>query len=264
MPMIRTVSTFSGVGGFEVGMRRHGFVFTHQIEWDNHCQTILRRQFPGAVLKGDIKHVRGDEIGRPEVMLGGFPCQNTSDGAPHREGLDGKQSGHFYDFVRLVEEHQRLIDESRPRWVVIENPDGLLRSRDGRDMSAVVRSLEELGYGWAYRVVDGRHLGSASRRRRVLVVGHRGGDPRPAWSVLGDGEGTLVPAPESQVRGRPIGPRAAARPANGAVIWRKSARARASLAAGGYETWRARSACLEVDASTKIIAGLEELFEKLK
>ncbi|MDZ4401391.1 hypothetical protein [Prosthecobacter sp.] len=33
---------------------------------------------------------------------------------------------------------------------------------------------------------------------------------------------------------------------------------------GGYETWRARSSCLEVDASTKIIAGLEELFEKLK
>jgi neutral ceramidase len=35
-------------------------------------------------------------------------------------------------------------------------------------------------------------------------------------------------------------------------------------ALGGYETWRARSSCLEVDASTKIVAGLEELFEKLK
>lgn len=33
---------------------------------------------------------------------------------------------------------------------------------------------------------------------------------------------------------------------------------------GGYETWRARSSCLEVDASTKIVAGLEELFGKLK
>jgi hypothetical protein len=33
---------------------------------------------------------------------------------------------------------------------------------------------------------------------------------------------------------------------------------------GGYETWRARSSCLEVDASTKIIAGLEDLFAKLK
>jgi hypothetical protein len=35
-------------------------------------------------------------------------------------------------------------------------------------------------------------------------------------------------------------------------------------ALGGYETWRARSSCLEVDASTRIIAGLEELFAKLK
>lgn len=35
-------------------------------------------------------------------------------------------------------------------------------------------------------------------------------------------------------------------------------------ALGGYETWRARSSCLEVEASTKIVAGLEELFAKLK
>ena len=33
---------------------------------------------------------------------------------------------------------------------------------------------------------------------------------------------------------------------------------------GGYETWRARSACLEVDASMKIVAGLEELFSSLQ
>jgi hypothetical protein len=33
---------------------------------------------------------------------------------------------------------------------------------------------------------------------------------------------------------------------------------------GGYETWRARSSCLEADASTKIVAGLEELFRKLE
>jgi hypothetical protein len=33
---------------------------------------------------------------------------------------------------------------------------------------------------------------------------------------------------------------------------------------GGYETWRARSSCLEVDASTKIVAGLQELFDRLK
>lgn len=35
-------------------------------------------------------------------------------------------------------------------------------------------------------------------------------------------------------------------------------------ALGGYETWRARSSCLEVDASTKILAGLEQLLAKLR
>ena len=53
-------------------------------------------------------------------------------------------------------------------------------------MATVVRTLEDLGYGWAYRVVDGRDHGTPQRRGRVLVVGHRGGDPRPAWKVLGD------------------------------------------------------------------------------
>jgi hypothetical protein len=55
--------------------------------------------------------------------------------------------------------------------VVIENPVGLLASlarwdgvdRTGWDMAAVVRGLEDLGYGWAYRVVDGRYLGSTQR-----------------------------------------------------------------------------------------------------
>jgi hypothetical protein len=35
-------------------------------------------------------------------------------------------------------------------------------------------------------------------------------------------------------------------------------------ALGGYETWRARSSCLEVEASTKIVAGLEDLFARLR
>lgn len=44
----------------------------------------------------------------------------------------------------------RLVDDSKPRWVVIENPPGLLSSNGGRDMGAVVRGLEDLGYGWAW------------------------------------------------------------------------------------------------------------------
>lgn len=238
---LRAASAFTGICGFERGMEPHGVEFTCMIEWDAACRKVITEHYPTIPLLEDISDVRGTDLGRPEIFLGGFPCQDTSIGAPHRAGLAGKRSGHFYEFTRLVEEYQRLVDATNPRWVVIENPTGLLKSNGGRDMSTVVRTLEELGYGWAYRVVDARHLGTPQRRGRVLVVGHRGGDPRPAWQVLGD-EGAGHEARSTHPVRRPThGLRVVRDPDEDdrgeLKVWRKSARARASLDKGGYETW---------------------------
>lgn len=250
-PQFEVVSAFAGIEGFGVGLEAAGMTVTTQIEWDPNCQTILRRHYPHTTLLGDIHDVRGTDLGRPKLYCGGFPCNDTAIAAPHRAGLAGHRSGHFIPFIRLLHETQRVIDESDPEWVVIENPDGLLASpgrgrdgvdRTGWDMAAVIRALEDLGYGWAYRVVDARHFRSPDgrrtpqRRRRVLVVGHRGPDPRPAGEVLGLTPDSREVDPPRRVRRRPLGPA----PAGGAAfdaVWRKSARARASLANGGYETW---------------------------
>lgn len=234
------IDVFSGINGFGVGMGRAGLRAIAHIEIDKNCQRVLRENEPHTPIMGDICDVTGSDfrgLARAAVMCGGFPCQDTSIAAPHRSGLAGRRSGHYFEFTRLVDEYQRLVDELDPRWVVIENPPGLLASHQGRDMATVVHCLEDLGYGWAYRVVDGRFFGSPQRRRRVIVVGHRGGDPRPAWQVLGDGAGRDEADRTSGVRGRTIGPRSAGDPAQGAVVWRKSARPRAALSAGGYETW---------------------------
>ena len=246
---MRYASAFAGIGGFDLAFDRAGWSCTSQIEWDADCQRVLRRHFPNVPLRGDIHAVPGTGIGRPDLVVGGFPCQDTSIAAPHRQGLDGERSVNYFEFQRLVGEHLRLVDATRPRWVVIENPVGLLASpgrgsdgidRRGWDMAAVVRGLEDIGYGWAYRVVDARHLGSPQRRQRVLLVGHLGGDPRPAWQVLGDSEGSGQADPAHQVSRYKAGPTTLAEPLGGPagpLIFRKSARPRASLAKGGYETW---------------------------
>ncbi len=62
----------------------------------------------------------------------------------------------------------------RPRWVVWENVPGVLSSNGGRDFGSFLGALGELGYGWAYRVLDAQWFGVAQRRRRVFVVGHLG------------------------------------------------------------------------------------------
>lgn len=230
-------SAFAGIGGFDLGFSNAGMSCSYQIEWMADRQRVLAQHFPTTPRGGDIRDIDAADIGRPDVLVGGFPCQDTSIGAPHRAGLAGTRSGLFWSFQRLLGEHLRLVDASRPRWTVIENPDGLLKSNDGRDMAAVVSGLEELGYGWAYRVVDSGHLGSAQRRRRVLLVGCRGYDAAAAWSVLGDREagfGSGGPSASRTKRGpAPV----VGDQVPGALIFRKSARPRASLAKGGYETW---------------------------
>lgn len=245
----RYASFFAGIGGFEVGFSTVGWQNTLLVEWNEHCQKVLAEQFPTTPLMGDIRDVHGSDIGDIDLLVAGVPCQDTSAGAPHRLGLGGKRSGMFWEFRRVLAEHLELADRTSPRWIVIENPEGLLTSpgrgkdgvdRTGWDAATVFGELEDLGYGWAYRVVDGGHLGTPQRRRRVLVVAHRGGDPRPAWAVLGDdGAGPEAPGPGGVRRNAPR-PRAVPDPVGDdgdALIWRKSARARAALSKGGYETW---------------------------
>ena len=71
----------------------------------------------------------------------------------------------------------------RPEWLVWENVPGVLSSNGGRDFGTFLGMLAELGYGFAYRILDAQYFGVAQRRRRVFVVGCLG-DWRRAATVL--------------------------------------------------------------------------------
>ena len=84
----------------------------------------------------------------------------------------------------------------------------VLSSGGGRDFGTFLGALADIGYGFAYRVLDAQFFGVPQRRRRVFVVGYYG-DPSPAGAVLLDTEGLLGHPPESEA--------AAERAANGAA-----------------------------------------------
>jgi DNA (cytosine-5)-methyltransferase 1 len=83
-----------------------------------------------------------------------------------------------------------LADKLKPRWICYENVPGLLSSNGGRDFGSFLGALVELGYGFAYRVLDAQHFGVPQRRRRVFVVACLG-DWRAAAEVLSLREGLL-------------------------------------------------------------------------
>lgn len=206
-PMLRVVSAFAGVGGFDLAFERAGATIVAQIEKDPACQEVLRRHWPDIPLFGDITLVKGEDLPEFDVLVGGFPCQDLSV-AGSRAGLQGERSGLFFEFARLVEETQ-------PAWWVLENVPGLLSAgckppceggcvkKHGGALGAVLGKMGELGYWWAYRSLDAQFFGVPQRRRRIFIVGHSRNRSCPR-EVLFESEGSDGDSPKGRAPGEGI------------------------------------------------------------
>lgn len=168
---------FDGIGGFHLATDCVGMETLWVSEIDRHASAVLKHHWPDIPNLGDVHGIT--EIAPVDVLTGGFPCQDYSV-AGVRRGLAGDHGALWWQF-------HRLIAGLNPTWVVGENVPGLLSSRGGRDFATIVDSLVELGYGVVWRVLDAQWFGVAQRRRRVFIVGHSGGEPRPEILALAQG-----------------------------------------------------------------------------
>jgi DNA (cytosine-5)-methyltransferase 1 len=184
---LTAVSLFAGVGGFDLALERAGVKVVAAVEIDKNARGVLAKQFPNTKLFNNVTTVTGEDLRNagfiPEhgIITGGFPCQDLSV-AGKRAGLVGARSGLFYEIARIA-------DETKAKWLVLENVPGLLSSRRGADMGAVVGTLVDIGYSVAWRVLDAQHFGVPQRRRRVFIVAERAGDPTGCAKVLFERQG---------------------------------------------------------------------------
>jgi DNA (cytosine-5)-methyltransferase 1 len=161
---------FAGIGGIERGLASSGFEAELLCEIDPGAVAVLHRRLPGIDLKPDIRKLRSLPV--VDVVAAGFPCQDLSQ-AGRTEGIGGTQSG-------LIDHAFRLVRRRRggPRWLLLENVPFMLQLDRGHAMRHLTAELEDMGYTWAYRVVDARAFGLPQRRLRVLLLASRTEDPR--------------------------------------------------------------------------------------
>lgn len=159
---------FSGIGGIELGLARHGGHAQLLCENWEPARTVLASQLPHVPLAGDIRDLR--ELPRVDLVTAGFPCTDLSQ-AGRTNGIGGEQSG-------LVGEVFRLLGKSRVPMLLLENVRNMLVLDGGRAMRFLVDELEALGYRWAYRLVDSRFTGLPQRRQRVIFLAALDADPR--------------------------------------------------------------------------------------
>ena len=169
---MRYLSVCSGIEAASVAWHHLGWHPVGFSEIEPFPSAVLAHHYPNVPNFGDMtKHEQWPiGPGSVDILVGGTPCQSFSV-AGLRKGLSDPRGGLMLTYLEIA---RRL----RPRWVVWENVPGVLSSGRGRDFGSFLGALGELGYGWAYRVLDAqwvrtqRHPRAVpQRRRRVFVVG---------------------------------------------------------------------------------------------
>lgn len=169
---MRYLSVCSGIEAATVAWHPLGWRAAAYAEIEKFPRAVLQHHYPDVPLHGDFTTIGGDEYGPIDLLVGGTPCQSFSV-AGLRKGLDDPRGNLALGFLALLE-------RTRAKWLVWENVPGALSSNGGRDFGAFLGALGELGYGWAYRVLDAQYFGVPQRRRRVFVVGCLGNQQRAA------------------------------------------------------------------------------------
>lgn len=175
---IRVVELFAGVGGFRCGLEAASPRF--KTIWANQWEPGRKDQFAfncydhnfsgsGSVnVNEDIGKVK-DQIPDHDLLVGGFPCQDYSVASTNAKGIEGKKGvlwWHINDIVKA----------KRPKYVLLENVDRLLKSpasQRGRDFGIILRCMADNGYSVEWRVINAADYGFVQRRRRTFIFASR-------------------------------------------------------------------------------------------
>jgi site-specific DNA-cytosine methylase len=187
---VRYLSVCSGIEAASVAWEPLGWEPAAFAEVEKFPSAVLAHHWPQVPNLGDMTRHESWNLGTINLLVGGTPCQSFSV-AGLRKGLHDPRGGLMLKFLEIAQ-------RQRPQWIVWENVPGVLSSDGGRDFGAFLGALGDLGYGWAYRVLDAQWCGVAQRRRRVFVVGCAG-DGAAAATVLFESESVCRnPAPSRE------------------------------------------------------------------
>ncbi len=183
-------SLFAGVGGFDLGFDKAGWECKFQVEWDKHCQSVLKRHWADVPKFEDVRDVNGAELEPVDLIAFGSPCQDLSV-AGKRSGLDGDRSGLFFEAIRIIKEMRDATNGQYPKWAIWENVAGALTSNQGNDFGEVLNQMANIGaLGIEWHILDAQWFGVPQRRRRVFVIA--------SWdsSALARSNGKILSIPE--------------------------------------------------------------------
>jgi DNA (cytosine-5)-methyltransferase 1 len=163
MNKLKLLDLFSGIGGFSYGLEStNGFETIAFCEKDKFCQKVLKKHWNDIKIYEDVRHIKGKEI-KADVITGGFPCQPFS--------VAGKQRGTDDDRY-LWDETLRVIAETKPKWFVGENVEGIVNIQEGKVLQQIQKDLEAESFQVQCLIIPASGFGAWHQRKRVWIIGY--------------------------------------------------------------------------------------------
>lgn len=170
--MMTHLDLFTGIGAFSIAAKRNGINTLYHSEINEQANNVLAKNFPHIQNLGSVSDIDGNQLRDfcgIDMITGGFPCTDLSQSAKgSHEGLEGKESGLFYELARIVL-------ECDPKWVIIENVPKVLKYMDQIKQ-------EMFFHEWDARIFEAGEYGANCRRKRAFIVGCS--EPGSATKVL--------------------------------------------------------------------------------
>lgn len=180
---LRFAEFFAGIGLVRKGLEKVNFECVFANDIDPSKGEIYTKNFGNEQLQiDDIANLHAHNVPDVTLVTASFPCQDLSL-AGNRQGLGGKHSGIFFEFMRILNEF--AIEKRLPQAVLIENVTGLLNSGNGKDIREILSSLNQLGYSCDVLVINAAYFVPQSRPR-VFIIGLNTSEPIRGTQMIKD------------------------------------------------------------------------------
>lgn len=159
---LTSVEICAGAGGQSLGLEQAGFSHRAVLEIDpDACETLRLNRKKWAVIEKDVHHFDGTPYEGTDLFAGGVPCPPFS--------IAGKQLG-ADDERDLFPQALRLVEEIKPKAVMLENVRGLAGSRFNDYREQILDRLRELGYEPEWQLYNSSEFGVPQLRPRFILV----------------------------------------------------------------------------------------------
>lgn len=162
---MRILSLFSGAGGLDLGLVQAGHTIIWANDIDANAVETYKRNIGGHIVLGDIEKIDIASLPKPDVVVGGFPCQGFSQANRFRM-LDDKRNSLYRSFYNV-------IYNKKPQFFIAENVKGILSLGRGEVIKKILADFESAGFNTELHLVNMADYGVPEIRRRVIIIGER-------------------------------------------------------------------------------------------